>query len=728
MDTGPDVGPVLFQLFSSISASTHGKRSILGRQSVRLHTNGERPRFSQAVLRQFRSSVNTPIQVPSSASFSSSNFRQFFAGPILRTRSRRFGPGSEESVQTAFSPLRDRLFPQHSFATSLSGSGEEAGTFGDRQITYVPAAAKRTKKRSKLLSKALEEVGLALSSSDDLSPSRSANGNGHTRQAGSSVVVEEIAAVDSTVQEWGTTTRKRGTRTKTKRPRTHGKPERAASAQGKEGGVASGVGAGEEGRVYVLDTNVILHDSSCVWHFGKNDVVIPITVLEELDKFKKGNEVINFHAREFLREVDELSTGEVLFGESGVALGQGLGRIRVALTGRRSATAGKEDVFRQVFYQDTPDHRILDVVYTLANQAASLATAAGVSDSAVLEAQRSVILVSKDVNLRMKARSLGLAAQDYVSDRDVTSVNTMYTGKRVVDDVPLAVIDTLYREGAVEGAALEQLIPNAMANEFFILKAARSKSVLAMYNSKLHHYRRVSKDPAYRIAPRNAEQAFGLAALLDPSIPLVTVAGAAGTGKTLLALAAALEQQDRYQQIYLARPIVPLSNRDIGYLPGDMNAKIDPYMQPLYDNLGVIKHQFATASPSDSDRDPKQSKKKAPTAGGGQHIKDMLDSEKLVITPLAYIRGRSFQEVFFIVDEAQNLTPLEVKTIITRAGEGTKVIFTGDIQQIDTPYLDRLSNGLSYLINRMSGQPLYAHVTLEKGERSTLAKIATQLL
>ena len=203
---------------------------------------------------------------------------------------------------------------------------------------------------------------------------------------------------------------------------------------------------------------------------------------------------------------------------------------------------------------------------------------------------------------------------------------------------------------------------------------------------------------------------FALKALTNDDIKLVTLAGTAGTGKTILALAAALESRQRYRQILLARPVVPLGNRDLGFLPGDIEAKLDPYMQPLYDNLTVIRHQF-----NDND-------------AAAQRINEMRESEKLQITPLAYIRGRSLQRIFFIIDEAQNLTPHEVKTIITRAGEGTKIVLTGDIRQIDQPYLDALSNGLSYLIHRMVGQPIFAHITLEKGERSALADLASELL
>ena len=222
--------------------------------------------------------------------------------------------------------------------------------------------------------------------------------------------------------------------------------------------------------------------------------------------------------------------------------------------------------------------------------------------------------------------------------------------------------------------------------------------------------RRIDKASAYGITPRNAEQIFALNALLNPDIRLVTISGKAGTGKTLLALAAALEKRKYYRQIYVARPIVPLSNKDLGYLPGDIQAKLDPYVQPLFDNLGVIQDQFQE------------------TDANHRRIRELREEGKLVIAPLSYIRGRSLVKIYFIVDEAQNLTPHEVKTIITRAGEGTKVVLTGDIFQIDHPYLNSYSNGLSYLIDKMQGQNLYAHVNLEKGERSELADLASTIL
>ena len=440
----------------------------------------------------------------------------------------------------------------------------------------------------------------------------------------------------------------------------------------------------KKNKLFVLDTNVILHDSTCIHHFQENDVAIPITVLEELDNFKRGNEQINYHARNFLRDLDEI-TGDNLF-KKGVSLGNKLGKIRVVV----NQSWDKE--LLEVFREDIPDVRILNTALRLNKQ----------------EPNTIIVLVTKDTNLRMKAKAMGILAQDYTTDK-IESVDKIYTGRRLIEDISSKSIDTLFKKPfEIESSKLPE-VTSPIPNENFVLRNG-TKSALATYNSFDDQFIRVDKTPAYGIVPRNSEQAFALAALTNPKIQLVTLSGKAGTGKTLLALASALECRSQFRQIYLARPIVPLSNRDIGYLPGDIQSKIDPYMQPLWDNLGVIRHQF-------KESDPKSLK-----------INEMLEQEKLVITPLAYIRGRSLQKAFFIVDEAQNLTPHEVKTIITRAGEGTKVIFTGDIYQIDQPYLDKLSNGLSYLINRMTNQKIFAHITLEKGERSYLADLASNLL
>jgi len=444
------------------------------------------------------------------------------------------------------------------------------------------------------------------------------------------------------------------------------------------------VPAGSAPKIWVLDTNVILHDSDCIRNFEEHDIAIPITVLEELDRFKRGNEDINFQAREFLRQLDDL-TGDAL-SDSGAALGAGRGSIRIVL-------GGELDVrLKASFFQDSPDHRILNTALALQKR----------------EHSRPVILVSKDTNLRMKAKSLGLPAQDYTSDK-IESFDKLYTGKRVIEDATSEVISRFYENGGHVPANLVECVTAPVPNENFILRNG-SKSALATYRAADRELVRVEKMTTYGISPRNAEQSFALKALTNDDIKLVTLVGAAGTGKTILALAAALECRQRYRQILLARPVVPLGNRDLGYLPGDIGAKLDPYMQPLYDNLTVIRHQF-------QDHDP-----------AALRISEMRENEKLLITPLAYIRGRSLQRIFFIIDEAQNLTPHEVKTIITRAGEGTKIVLTGDIKQIDQPYLDALSNGLSYLINRMKGQPIFAHITLEKGERSALADLASELL
>ncbi len=436
-------------------------------------------------------------------------------------------------------------------------------------------------------------------------------------------------------------------------------------------------------KLFVLDTNVILHDYNCIHSFQDNDIAIPITVLEELDSFKRGQDQIHYNAREFIRILDGLAGDKLVKG--GVSLGAGKGKIQIL------ANHQHEPDVNNIFSEMTNDHRILSVALYLTHE----------------RKKHQVIFVSKDVNLRLKAKSLGIRAQDYYTDR-IQDIKKLYTGRRIVQDFPSDLIDRLYQsEGYLspEETQLSQIFPN----EYLILKN-QQKSVLAYYNPVTNSLQRVEKRSAYNISPRNAEQTFALHALMNPDVLLVSLSGKAGTGKTLVALAAALEVRKSFQQIYLARPIIPLSNRDLGYLPGNLEAKLDPYMQPLYDNLNVIKNQF-----NENDK-------------ALARIGEMLEHEKLFIAPLAYIRGRSLEKIFFIVDEAQNLTPHEVKTIITRAGEGTKIIFTGDPYQIDTPYLDAQSNGLTYLIDRMKGQSLYAHVTLEKGERSLLADLASNLL
>lgn len=439
-------------------------------------------------------------------------------------------------------------------------------------------------------------------------------------------------------------------------------------------------------KIFVLDTNVILHDYKSIYNFEENDVVIPIVVLEELDKFKKGSDLINYHAREFMRELDKL-VGDYLF-KNGVPLGHDKGQLRIE-TGKEAS-----DEMKKSFWDDKPDHRILAIADYL---------------NKTKESETEVILVTQDINLRMKAKSLGIHAQDYQTGK-VRDVNQFSRGLKTIEGPNDEQISRLYKEYepipadelSLSGVSLEN-------NEYFIAKTHNS-SALACYNAEQRTVSRVEKHRCYGITPRNAEQTFALDALLRPEVQLVSLTGKAGTGKTLLALAAALELHHNYEQIFLARPIVPLSNKDLGFLPGNVKDKIGPYMQPLFDNLSVIKQQFMAGSKE------------------YQQIETMQEKEKLIIAPLAYIRGRSLSKIFFIVDEAQNLTPHEIKTIITRAGEGTKMVFTGDIQQIDSPYLDSKSNGLSYLTDRMSGQSVFAHVNLVRGERSYLADLAGDLL
>lgn len=437
-------------------------------------------------------------------------------------------------------------------------------------------------------------------------------------------------------------------------------------------------------KVFVLDTNVILHDSSCIYQFQEHDIVVPITVLEELDQFKRGNETLNYHAREFVRALDSLS-GDKLF-DGGVKIGPGRGKISIKLEQKFH----KDIAFN--YSSNKLDHHILNTAYHLA----------------IENPARKVILVSKDVNLRMKAKSIGLMAQDYTTDH-VKDISVLYAGRRIEESVPEELIDRMYTEPYQIDVSALPLVKPLLPNEYIIMRNAK-KSALATFDPFSQVIKRVDKVAAYGITPRNAEQTFALSALMNTDIQLVTVSGKAGTGKTLLALAAALERRRYYRQIFIARPIVPLSNRDMGFLPGDIQAKLDPYIQPLFDNLGVIQNQF-----------PEQD-------SNNRRVKELLDEGKLVVAPLSYIRGRSLVKIYFIVDEAQNLTPHEVKTIITRAGENTKVVFTGDIFQIDHPYLDAYSNGLSYLIDKMQGQKIYAHINLEKGERSELAELASNLL
>ena len=436
---------------------------------------------------------------------------------------------------------------------------------------------------------------------------------------------------------------------------------------------------------FVLDTNVILHDYKCIANFQENDIYLPIVVLEELDKFKRGSDQINYNAREFVRELDNVTTNDLF--TKGASLGPNLGMLHVVIGGEYHPTVA------QSFAEKTPDHRILSCTFRVADAHPGIQT----------------ILVTKDVNLRMKARSLGLKVEDYITDK-VVNVDIFEKAQETYEGIDAALIDEIYSSPA--GIDVEQLGPLAsklVANECFILKSDRN-SVLARFNPFSSKVKRVDKSTNYGIQPRNAEQTFAFEVLNDPNVKLIGLTGKAGTGKTLLALASALKHSDEYKQILLARPIVALANKDLGFLPGDEKQKVAPYMQPLFDNLNFIKRQISY------------------NGSEARRLDELQKENRLAIEALAFIRGRSLSDTFCIIDEAQNLTPHEVKTIITRAGEGTKMVFTGDIQQIDSPYLDAQSNGLAYMVDKMKGQELFAHVNLVKGERSELSELASNLL
>ena len=439
-------------------------------------------------------------------------------------------------------------------------------------------------------------------------------------------------------------------------------------------------------KIFVLDTNIILHDFNAVKQFQDNDIVIPIAVIEELDKFKKGEDNLSFNARAFMREINKL-TDKHDFGPRGVPLGKKLGYIKIEPN--HPFAPEYQDLFRD----DIQDHRILS-------------TAMWVRDT---HPSKFVALVTKDINLRLKAKAVGMAAQDYLRDR-VDDEAMMGIEKEVI--VADANTDALQRLAYGQDNALpwqdvadKEPRPNQLYKFNF-----GGDTVCARYDAHRKEVVLVKSKEACGIRPRNDEQKFALDACLNPNLPLVSLTGGAGTGKTLIALAAALEQCNSYDQIILTRPTVVLGGQDIGFLPGDQKSKMSPYIQPLMDNLDVIKRCFKPGS--------KQFQK----------IEGLIREEKLIISPLAYIRGRSLGKVYFIVDEAQNLTPQEVKTIITRAGEGTKMVFTGDIYQIDQPFLDQWSNGLTHLGEKMRGQALFEHVFLRKGERSELSDTAAKLL
>jgi len=433
-------------------------------------------------------------------------------------------------------------------------------------------------------------------------------------------------------------------------------------------------------KIFVLDTNVPMHDPDCCSSFKEHDIDIPIHVLTELDNHKKGFDVVNYNTREFTRFLDGLDDKHLFNG--GVSLGEGLGKIRVIVD------SVYDPKVASIFPEKIMDHMIISCAYRLSIDPVNKDT--------------EVVLVSKDVNLRMKAKSLGLKAEDYKTDSVIDVKSLCKTAKPL--KVAKEIVDSLFKEKIIKFETKELIDPN----EPVILNPGDKNTALAVYKDGSLTLIQKDKFSPFGIKPKNSEQAFAISALLDDSILLVSIVGPAGTGKTIISLASALAKLDEeiYKELLFTRTTISVGNKDIGFLPGDVNEKISPFMQGLFDNLGVIK-----------EIDEKNRRKI-----------DTWQQGEIKIEPISFIRGRSLVKKILIVDEAQNLTPQEVKTIVTRAGEGTKMVFIGDITQIDNPYLDERSNGLSYLMDKMKGQDFYSHLTLVKGERSLLAEVAGKLL
>ncbi|HJV64443.1 MAG TPA: PhoH family protein [Geomonas sp.] len=438
-------------------------------------------------------------------------------------------------------------------------------------------------------------------------------------------------------------------------------------------------------KIYVLDTNVLLYDPQALTRFEDNTIIIPITVVEEIDRFKKDMNETGRNARQFSRLMDSFRKEGSL--SKGLQLESG-GSIRIEIY--------EEKVMKRLppeLRQDRGDNRILAVAVDLMES----------------QTEAPVVLVTKDTNLRIKADALGLAAEDYESDK--VSIEELYSGVSTLEVGP-EVIDRFYGQGW-----LDEPVADLVPNQFISLTQAGnpSHSAIARFDEgsrRVVPLRPIDKEGVWSLFPRNREQSFALEALLDDNIKIVTLVGKAGTGKTLLAIAAGLQktaEENVYNRLLVSRPVFPMG-RDLGFLPGDLEEKLSPWMQPIFDNVELLL--------SGHEGERRHSK----------GYKELMAMGILEIEPLTYIRGRSIPNQYMIVDEAQNLTPHEIKTIVTRVGEGTKIVLTGDPYQIDNPYVDAESNGLTYLVERLKGQAISAHVTMTKGERSELAELAANLL
>jgi PhoH-like ATPase len=434
---------------------------------------------------------------------------------------------------------------------------------------------------------------------------------------------------------------------------------------------------------FVIDTNVLLYDPQAIFKFQDNDIIIPITVIEEIDRFKKDMNETGRNARQFSRFLDDLRKQGSL--AAGIPM-EGGGVLRVEIYEERIMK-----VLPPELRAEQGDNRILAVAVDQRDKC-----------------ECPVVFVTKDTNLRIKADAIGLKAEDYESDKvDISELFPGFTEKEVDPET----VDRFHGQGWLENGY------DLQPNEFITLVDAGNSShtALARYDAgqeRLIPLHRVGKEGIWSIMPRNREQAFALDILMDDAIKLVTLVGKAGTGKTLLAIAAGLHktaEESVYNRLLVSRPVFPMG-KDLGFLPGDIEEKLAPWMQPIFDNVELLL--------SGHEMEKRHSR----------GYKELMAMGIMDIEPLTYIRGRSIPNQYMIVDEAQNLTPHEIKTIITRAGEGTKIILTGDPYQIDNPYVDASSNGLTYVVERFKGERIAAHVTMMKGERSELAELAANLL
>ncbi len=445
-------------------------------------------------------------------------------------------------------------------------------------------------------------------------------------------------------------------------------------------------------KIFILDTNILLNGPNSIFKFDDNDVVIPISVIEEIDHFKKDQTETGRNAREVSRILDKLRKRGTL--SQGIPLFENQKE-----SGHLFVYLGQDMDILPELLENSTDNHILAIGLTLQKK---------------FKGKRKVIIITKDSNLRIKSDAFGIESEDFEADK--VDISHLYTGVRQLK-VPASVVHDLYKKGALSPEELA-FTDQAAANEFFIIENDKEPNQQAYgiydFDSKRIRVLEPRADNVWGIHPRNVEQKFGLWALLDDRIKLVTLSGGAGTGKTLLAIAAGLlktTDEDVYEKLLVARPIFAMGN-DLGFLPGDLDEKLNPWMQPIYDSLDFLL----------GGNMPVRQKR------FGKSYQELMNQGLLAIEPLTYIRGRSLPNAFFIVDESQNLTPHEIKTILTRAGEGTKIVLTGDPFQIDNPYIDSTNNGLTYVIERFKHSKLAAHVNLRQGERSELATLAAQLL